>query len=183
MKTFFNMLKQLFHYLIVMSFYYKRHTINLLFFIIKFLINYFFSTIYFLSECIFLITNFIPAFFKQIFLIFKKSYKLLLAILADNNILFDIFKEKKKTLNDFCIKEKEDIIACIELEYYLICTKWSNIKTVKDAWHIFFRHFLVPLFLLLGTAYIVGVIQHALIGLTYEHFGYVYNGKFPFTKF
>lgn len=129
-----------------------------------------------------LFLNFI-FFFKQLFLIFENFFFFFFDIITDRTIFFTVLKKYIDICYNFYNQEKEDMLACIEYERDLISTKWSNMKTLKDAWHIFFRHFLLPLFFLLGTAYIVGVIQHALIGLTYEHFGYVYNGKFPFTKF
>lgn len=125
--------------------------------------------------------NFINLYFTELKLFtisFLISFSLHIYLKIKN-----LLKKKKESWVLFWENEKQDILACIELELDLISTKYSNMKTFKDAWHIFLRHFLIPLFFLLGTAYIVGVIQHALIGLTYEHFGYVYNGKFPFTKF
>lgn len=144
----------------------------------------------FLTEFFFLVKNLhikfflnLLFFFKQLFLILKNFFLFFFDIITDRTIFFKVLEKNIDICYKFYNQEKEDLLACIEYERELISTKWSNMKTLKDAWHIFVRHFLVPLFLLLGTAYIVGVIQHALIGLTYEHFGYVYNGKFPFTKF
>lgn len=122
-------------------------------------------------------------FFNSVNIKFKENYLFFINILDGNINLSNILKKKLDNWIDFWEKEKEEILFLIEYERNLISNKYSNMKTFKDAWHIFFRHFLLPLFFLLGTAYIVGVIQHCLIGLTYEHFGYVYNGKFPFTKY
>lgn len=141
------------------------------------------SKILFLFEIMYLLIKQIKKLYFDYKFFSLKSSQILMLLLFLIVAPLQIYIQNKFTqFWKFCVDELEEIKYFYEIEIELIKYKYSKATTFLELFLIFIEHILIPIIIIIVTAYIIGIIQQVLIEAIYKLFGYEYLGKFPFIK-